>query len=344
MESSPDCEDLQVVHSRSPKTSAVMFSAGVLGNVVALVLLEVRRRRQKHSASLFQVLVTALVITDLLGTFSLSPLVISAYAQNRSLLGLSHSRAACNHFGFSMTFFSLVTLAVLLCMAVERWLAIGHPYLYERRVTVRCGYVVLPMVYLACALFCLAPLLGVGFGRYVQYCPGTWCFMDLNSTSGELGHKVYKNVYASCLLLMIACTVLCNASVSYHLVLMHRRSKANRSSFRRTNGQKSQSITEEVEHLVLLGFMTIAFVICSLPLVIRVYMSSKDHATDLTALLLLSMNPIIDPWVFIILSPPVPRLLWEKLCKASRSRSNHKKILHTQSETCPSNMTMELQK
>ncbi|XP_072512920.1 prostaglandin E receptor 2b subtype EP2 [Salminus brasiliensis] len=337
-----NCGNLTTVLPGSPTTSAVMFSAGVLGNIVALVLLEIQRR--KKSATLFQVLVTALVITDLLGTFSVSPLVITAYSQNRSLLGLSDTRAVCAHFGFSMTFFSLVTLALLLGMAVERWLAIGHPFLYDRRVSVRCGYVLLPVVYLLCALFCSAPLLDVGFGRYVQYCPGTWCFIDLSTD--EPGHIAYKSVYASCLLAMIAFTVLCYASVSYHLLLMHRRSKANRSSFRRARGQRSLSITEEVEHLVLLGFMTIAFVICSLPLVIRVYMNSNDRAMDLKALLLLSMNPIIDPWVFIILSPPVPRLLWEMVCKVSRSQPTHEKVpnTHSQSDFWPSSPPIELQK
>ncbi|KAL0164006.1 hypothetical protein M9458_039759, partial [Cirrhinus mrigala] len=39
-----------------------------------------------------------------------------------------------------------------------------------------------------------------------------------------------------------------------------------------------------------------------------------------------SANPIIDPWVFIILSPPVPRLLWEKLCKTTKFKSTKEKV------------------
>uniref|UniRef100_A0A4W4FDK4 G-protein coupled receptors family 1 profile domain-containing protein n=1 Tax=Electrophorus electricus TaxID=8005 RepID=A0A4W4FDK4_ELEEL len=324
----PRVSQCSTVLSGTPTTSAIMFSAGVLGNVVALVLLKIRRKNQ--SASLFQVLVTALIITDLVGTFSVSPLVITAYSRNQSMIGLSgndSNNTICSHFGFAMTFFSLVTLALLLSMALERWFSIGLPYFYERHINTRCGYVAIILIYLVCTLFCVTPFFG--FGRYVQYCPGTWCFIDMNSD--ELGHKVYKNIYASCLLAMIVCTVLCNASVIYHLLLMYRRRKANRSSFRRPKGSKrSLSLTKEVEHLVLLGFMTIAFLICSLPLVIHVYISSsrdtKYPAMDLTALLLLSMNPIIDPWVFIILSPPVPRLLWGVICHAPRSQHSHDKL------------------
>ncbi|XP_051511449.1 prostaglandin E2 receptor EP2 subtype-like [Myxocyprinus asiaticus] len=316
----------------SPTTSAIMFSAGVLGNVVALILLEIRRRKQ--TASLFQVLVTSLIITDLLGTFSVSPLVITAYLRNESLLGMSGNRSVCEHFGYAMTFFSLVTLAILLSMAVERWLSIGHPYFYEKRLTKRCGYIAVTLIYLVGVLFCVTPFLG--FGKYVQHCPGTWCFIDMDLDERE--HKVFNIIYASCLLAMIVCTVLCNASVIYHLLLMYRRHKANWSSTR--GHRKHRSITKEVEHLVLLGFMTVAFVICSLPLVIQVYIHTifnlESHKKDLIALLLLSANPIIDPWVFIILSPPVPRLLWDKMCKNLKSKPTQEKFICVQPPLCQS--------
>ncbi len=256
------CREQPTVSDGSPTTSAIMFSAGVLGNVVALILLEIRRRKQP--TSLFQVLVTSLIFTDLLGTFSLSPLVLTAYLRNESLIGMSEKGLVCGHFGYAMTFFSMVTLAILLSMAVERWLSIGHPYCYEKRMSKRCGYITITLIYLLCALFSVSPFLG--FGKYVQYCPGTWCFIDMHASE----HKVFNMIYASCLLAMIVCTVLCNVSVIYHLSLMYRRRKAHRGSVRRQRGHKRhRSIAKEVEHLVLLGFMTIAFVICSLPLVVR---------------------------------------------------------------------------
>ncbi|XP_051951288.1 prostaglandin E2 receptor EP2 subtype-like [Xyrauchen texanus] len=327
------CHERLDVSYGSPTTSTIMFTAGVLGNVVALILLEVRRRKQ--TASLFQVLVTSLIITDLLGTFSVSPLVITAYLRNESLLGLSGNSLVCAHFGYAMTFFSIVTLAILLSMAGERWLSIGHPYFYEKRLRKRCGYIAITVIYLVGALFCVTPFFG--FGNYVQHCPGTWCFIDMDPP--EHRNKVFNIIYASCLLAMIVCTVLCNASVIYHLLLMYRRRKANRSSIRRLRGQKRRrSITKEVEHLVLLGFMTIAFVICSLPLVIQVYINtifnSEGHKKDLIALLFLSANPIIDPWVFIILSPPVPRLLWHKMCKTAKSKPTQEKLPSIQPASC----------
>lgn len=258
------CHDRVTVSSGNPYISAAIFTAEVLGILIALVLLEMRRRRQ--SPSLFQVLVTALVITDLLGSFSISPLALASYTQNRTLVDMSKNRAVCAYFGFSLTFFSLATLAILCAMALERYLSFGQPFFYERHLTKRCGYITIPLIYLVCIFFCLAPFMG--FGEYVQYCPGNWCFFDMNPN--ETKHKVYVGVYASLALIMISTTVISNLSVVYHLIIMYRRYKSHRGGVTRRIRfyQKSFAMTEEVEHLLLLVFITVAFVICSFPLVV----------------------------------------------------------------------------
>uniref|UniRef100_A0A8C8FTJ6 Uncharacterized protein n=1 Tax=Oncorhynchus tshawytscha TaxID=74940 RepID=A0A8C8FTJ6_ONCTS len=47
----------------------------------------------------------------------------------------------------------------------------------------------------------------------------------------------------------------------------------------------------------------------------------ESHKTDLIALLFLSTNSIVDPWVFIFLSPSVLRFFWGALCKVPLLRS-----------------------
>ena len=264
----------------SPLISAVMFAAGVFGNVAALVLLEIRRRRESgrgggggHRRTLFNVLVTSLVATDLTGTCLVSPLVQVSYSLNTTLVAMSGGgaspHAACAYFGFSMTFFSLATMSILFLMALERCLAIGHPYFYGRCVTKKCAYVTLPALFCVCALFCCLPLVA-DFGEYVQYCPGTWCFLDMNPAKGQ--HRAYANLYASVMLALVLAIVACNGSVVYHLVNMYRRRRRNGGSvtarFKRERGV-AVSLAEEVEHLILLVFMTIIFIICTMPLVVR---------------------------------------------------------------------------
>lgn len=264
--------------SKSPLGSAIMFAAGLFGNLLALAILVYRRCRDarggsaRRRRSLFNVLITSLVVTDLAGTCLVSPLVQLSYARNTTLVAMSPgTEAECKYFGVSMTFFSLATLSLLFTMALERCFAIGYPYLYNRYVTRKCAYVAIPLVFVFCMLFCLLPF--VGFGIYVQYCPGTWCFIDMNPSGLE--DRIYANLYATVMLTLVLATVVCNGFVVYQLFRMYQRRKRNGSvaapmaaNGRHSSERKTMSMAEEVEHLILLVFMTIIFIICTLPLVV----------------------------------------------------------------------------
>ncbi|XP_040920585.1 prostaglandin E receptor 2b subtype EP2 [Toxotes jaculatrix] len=332
-ESNLSCRGNVTLAFGEPITSAVMFSAGVVVNILALALLEIRRRRT--SRSLYQILVTALLLTDLLGSISVSPVVLSAYAQNLTLLGMSKNMELCFYFGFSMTFLSLCTLSILCVMALERYFSIGHPYFYERHLNKRCVSITVVVIYLGSMLFCISPFLGFG-ERYVQYCPGTWCFLDMNHT--DVKNKVYIGFYASFILIIISTTVVCNISVIVLLVRMYKRGKVRR---RRVAAQsryhKSLSLTEEVEHLLPLIITTVVFICCTFPLVVRVYVNltgshGNQHKADLRALRLLSFHSIINPWVFIILRPSVLKVLWSYLHKPHTSTFTWGKTVSSQNK------------
>lgn len=261
---------------KSPLISAIMFAAGIFGNVAALVILEIRRRRDTRTGearrrSLFNILITSLVVTDLAGTCLVSPLVQLSYSYNTTLVGMSSpaTHSVCKYFGVSMTFFSLATMSLLFTMALERCFAIGYPYLYSRHVTKKCAYITIPLMFLLCTLFCLLPF--VGFGTYVQYCPGTWCFIDMNPENSE--DRAYANLYATVMLVLVLVIVACNGFVVYQLFKMYQRRRRNggsvMASTRSTSERRAMSMAEEVEHLILLVFMTIIFIICTLPLVVR---------------------------------------------------------------------------
>ncbi|XP_029569970.1 nidogen-2 isoform X3 [Salmo trutta] len=264
------CHSNLHIDKGNPRISAIMFSAGVIGNLAALILLEIRRRKyqSRQRLSLFHVLVTTLVVTDLMGTCLVSPFVLAAYSLNTTIIAMIKTEppAMCEYFGFCMTFFSLATLFLLFAMALERCLSIGYPYFYGRHITKRCGYITIPFIYLVCAVFCIMPFLG--FGDYVQYCPGTWCFIDMNPLMPE--DRVYPVLYATVMLILVLSVAACNAFVVYHLVLMYRRRKLNGGSVttRSKKDRRVLSMSEEVEHLIVLVFMTVIFMICSLPLVV----------------------------------------------------------------------------
>ncbi|KAL8168678.1 UNVERIFIED_CONTAM: hypothetical protein K2H54_010732 [Gekko kuhli] len=303
-----------------------MFAAGLAGNGAALALLvragRARRRGARARAAAFHVLVRALVLTDLAGTCLTSPVVLAAYARGRTLLALGPDGRLCRYFAFAMSFFGLATVGCLGAMALERSLALGAPYRYRRlRLGRRAAALALPALYAAAAALCALPLLGVG--RYVQYCPGTWCFLqtrfDGAAAPAASSAAAFALLYAALLLLLILAVLLCNLCAIVSLLRMHRRGPPPPP--RQTldaAARRPVSVAEELDHLILLAFMTIIFAVCSLPFTIRVFLNrftgDGDYKEDLRALRFLSINSIIDPWVFTILRPPVLRLIRSALC------------------------------
>ncbi|NXC07128.1 PE2R2 protein, partial [Orthonyx spaldingii] len=260
-----------------------------------------------------------------LGTCSVSPLVLASYHRNRTLSALAHGGHICLYFGFAMSFFGLATMLILFAMALERCLALGRPYFYERFLSPRTGLVALPAIYTFSATFCSLPLLG--FGRYVQYCPGTWCFIQMHPEPQQHDREAagldvtFSLLYSTLLLFLILAVLLCNLSVIVNLSRMHRRGQRMRrvtalEQPRAASGcsRRIFSMAEEIHHLLLLSIMTITFITCSLPFTIRAYVNKfsrgeDNHEWDLLALRFLSINPIVDPWVFTILRLPLLRLL-----------------------------------
>uniref|UniRef100_A0A8C8RAY9 Prostaglandin I2 receptor n=1 Tax=Pelusios castaneus TaxID=367368 RepID=A0A8C8RAY9_9SAUR len=296
-----------------PVLSSVMFSAGVVGNVVALAILGVHRKELRTKTSAFCILVTGLAATDLLGTCFLSPVVFVSYARNASLLGLAKGgQELCQLFGFSMTFFGLASMLILCAMAVERCLAISHPYFYSQHNGRGWAKLALPVIYAFSALFCGLPFLGVG--RLKQYCPGTWCFVEM--ASRQSGATAFSLTYASLMALLILAIFLCNGSVIVSLCQMYRKQQARRGSLglarRRRKSWFGQG-EEEVDHLVLLALMTLIFAICSLPLTIRAYIGGLapdgNEKGDMVAFRFVAFNPILDPWIFILFRRAVFRSL-----------------------------------
>lgn len=138
----------------------------------------------------------------------------------------------------------------------------------------RAGLVALPAIYTFSAAFCSLPLLG--FGRYVQYCPGTWCFIQMRVDDGRHKaaglHVTFSLLYATLLLFLILSVLLCNLSVIANLARMCRRGQRTRrlATLEQPrgvggSGRRIFSMAEEIDHLLLLAIMTITFVICSLP-------------------------------------------------------------------------------
>ncbi|XP_055051966.1 prostacyclin receptor [Misgurnus anguillicaudatus] len=312
MLSNKSCENITRIDvNGNPVLSTIMFIAGVVGNLVALAILGVHQKERRTKTSVFCILVTGLALTDLLGTCLLSPPVFVCYAQSLSLVGLTGNRWLCELFAFAMTFFGLASMLILCAMAVERCLAISHPYFYSKHVRRSFAKVALFLIYLFTFVFCLLPFFG--YGRHKQYCPGTWCFIKMEAEGeGEDEERrtlAFSLSYSVLMALLIAVVFLCNGSVIVTLCRMHRSQLSRRGSVL-SAGRKRRMSTwfgqgeEEMDHLVLLASMTFIFVICSLPLTICGFLNAVspvgNDQQNLAAFRFHASNPILDPWIFII--------------------------------------------
>ncbi|CAG5896920.1 prostaglandin E receptor 4 (subtype EP4) c [Menidia menidia] len=294
---------------KSLVTSATMFAVGVLGNLIAIVVLCVSKKEQKETT--FYTLVCGMAITDLLGTCFTSPVVIATYVASRWPGGV----LLCHFFSFSMLFFGSAGMSILCAMAVERYLAINHAYFYSQYIDRTMARFALLVTYLANIVLCIMP--SFGFGQHVRHFPGTWCFLDWRATD-PLG-ACYSFLYGGVMLVLIAVTVLCNLAVCRSLVGMNQRTGIVRtemcdqgSSRRRFPRLPSVTSAVEIQMFWLLIFMTIVFLVCSIPLVVRIFVNQlydpdyisaggkPDYRSDLLAIRFASFNPILDPWVYIL--------------------------------------------
>ncbi|MEE6492255.1 hypothetical protein FKM82_016529, partial [Ascaphus truei] len=231
--------------------STLLFSAGLLGNLVALfILLQHKLHVKSKKTSVFYILVTGLTLINLTGKCLVSPMVLAAYSNNQTLVGLADNRSLCHIFGFAMTFFGLAPMLILLAMAFDCWLALGHPFFYHVHITRKVGLL-------------------VPFGVYEQYCPGTWCFIRMTMEEPSPGVLAYSVLYGTVMGLFVVAIIIFNIAIMKNLYQMYQ--SQHQKCYMVTNITKNheeakQVGMEELDHLILLAVMTILFAVCSFPL------------------------------------------------------------------------------
>ncbi|KAM8962281.1 prostaglandin E2 receptor EP4 subtype [Pelodytes ibericus] len=319
--------------SKPPTIPAVMFIFGVVGNLIAIIVLCKSRKEQKETT--FYTLVCGLAITDLLGTCLVSPVTIATYVQNKWPGG----HALCEYSSFILLFFGLSGLSIICAMSIERYLAINHAYFYNHYVDKKLAGLTLFAIYVSNVLFCALPSMGLGKTTF-QY-PKTWCFIDWRTNVST--YAAYSYMYAGFSSFLILVTVLCNVLVCVALIRMHRQfvrrtslgTDTRISDFRRRRSFRRMA-GAEIQMVILLIATSVVVLICSIPLVVRVFINQlyqpelvKDVSSnlDLKAIRIASVNPILDPWIYILLRKTVLSKLIEKIkclfCRIGGGRRPH---------------------
>ncbi|KAG7230661.1 hypothetical protein INR49_025378 [Caranx melampygus] len=287
-----------------------MFAGGAIGNLIAIIVLSVSKQERKSSA--FYTLVCGLAVTDLLGTCLASPLTIANYLDQKVL----KNEHVCEFQSFLLLFFGVTGLSIICAMAAERYLAICCPYTYQRwGVDRRFAQKFLFLIYISNIFFCCLPMMGMA--RSLLQSSSTWCFIDWQTH--EPLAAAYSVLYGVVSLLLILGTIVLNLAVCGALLLMRQRTvqrPVTRASVR--DRWRALSSAAETQMMTVLMMTSAVVLACSAPLVVRVFANrlllKNDPEADLAAIRIASVNPILDPWIYILLR----RSLFRRLLNLSR--------------------------
>ncbi|XP_043966502.1 prostaglandin E2 receptor EP4 subtype-like [Gambusia affinis] len=334
-----------------PTVYILLLMSALFGNLIAIAVLCKTHREKRET--MFYTLVYGLVVTDLMGGLLATPVTIAAYAQGQWIGG----DPLCQYMGFILLFYSLTGLSIIFAMSVDRYIAVNHPYIYNNYVKKKHARHTLVAIYISNALFCALP--AIGFGQVVIQHPQTWCFLDWRTK--HTTHAVYSYLYAGVSIFLIFSTVVFNVLLCVVLIRMHKsflrrmsqRTDAGRSvGSRRTSVNFAHLADSEIQMVLVLVATTVVVLICSIPLVVQVFVNQLykppvelniAKSPDIRAIRFATLNPILDPWIYILLRKSVLRNCIEKIkyifSKAGirRSETVHlSSIHHATSTSCPS--------
>ncbi|XP_071145221.1 prostaglandin E2 receptor EP3 subtype-like [Mytilus edulis] len=300
----------------TPVSSATMFSIGVVGNIFAIIV--IWRSSPSHKWKAFYRYVFLLAITDLLGILLTSPITLYTYVNNRQWIG---GQPLCNFYGFQMAFSGVATVLIAGAMSVDRLMAVYFPYFYTKEIKNiprRINYI-LVFICLFSILVGVSPIIGFGHNQ-VQF-PGTWCFFKIHSE--EIVDKAFCIMYASTILIVILIMAVCNTLVIAFL-------KNESLEWAYANGRKtsisSVKSSRKKNDLYIIIFLVAIFVVfsaCWTPFMVYIYVRQSgvhwNGQTELIIIRIVSLNQIIDPWVYILLRKE-NLMKFQKFCISTKDR------------------------
>ncbi|XP_047103872.1 prostaglandin E2 receptor EP4 subtype [Schistocerca piceifrons] len=279
------------------------YVLGVAGNVAALLILRGQARHRRHALML-----RCLAANDLVAlTGMLLQLYLKLYLP-------------CEYFSEYWScvvrvlwrLFGLGSGCVAIVMAVERWLALTHPFFYQMHVTyhmIKQSIFILWAVVLV--LVCL-PL--TGFGIYFE---DGKCVRLRKAKAPE--DVAYAYLYFTFGTVLCACIVVCNLAVIRALCQLGCRGRRRRLGVRILRhasrhgepGAASEimynaATTEEVAFARLMAVLCIMFVVCWVPQLMSIPMTQLVEGSRYklffdVAECLLALHFMLDPYVYVLL-------------------------------------------
>lgn len=314
-----------------------VYVVGIVGNALAIVVIRRGERRVRNRKYLL--LLTALAANDLvalIGQLSLM-LVSESFTGSRWYCA---ARVLLRVFGIG-------SVCIAVVMALERYLALTRPFLYQKQVTYYVIRTALLVSWLWAAALTCAPMLGLGL--YYDQSTGA-CLRYRNAeTALDFGYAVFYVMFGTLLCVML---VYCNVCVIRALYAITSPGcpaalrRLSRSSTRQqpaaahsVSPQQNFATAEEVFFSRLMATLSVLFMICWLPQMVMssLFLALGKHWWARLSLwariadLLMLLNYVLDPVLYVLLRRTRVAVLTAAITHCCR---NHKSSTESMKTSC----------
>ncbi|KAH0545847.1 hypothetical protein KQX54_003536 [Cotesia glomerata] len=328
----------------------LVFIFGIVGNISALIILFYKDKRRNHKHLL---MLRCLAFNDLIALLGqLVQMYVATYAPS-----IATQQYFCALRILWRTF-GLFSGGVAIVMAVERWLALARPFVYQKHVTYPRIVHFMIIFWIAALTVTSLPLFGFGLyydnGQCVRYREAK---MPI-----DIAYAYLSFSFGTCLCFSI---VWFNLAVTKVLGKFRQKNKLLRRCSRAASHNKAfspsktfslgevGSTCEERAFARLMTVLSTSFVICWMPHMITIpvaqyYLSLKETTTVIKksikiffqiADVLLGVHFTLDPYFYVLLRMPKNKFsLLKHLCRIcwpARSRSSSSSDHHDHSGEDP---------
>lgn len=185
----------------------------------------------------------------------LLPAVIAAFSNQL----LKHLSQLCQYQAFFLNMTYLLSMTLVFCISLDRYVAVGHPFYYNRRIAKGGGAAVVSVLLalFACIIVAVSAMpLALGVG-YTIVGPGTYCFFDWDQTQPRARAVALTNLSLGSL--FITMVLYLTVGVCGHLYRMVKD---------RGIDTYNSSVKTEIYFLKLTVIIGITFSACTLPLLV----------------------------------------------------------------------------
>ncbi|XP_047034796.1 prostaglandin E2 receptor EP1 subtype [Helicoverpa zea] len=330
----------------------VVYAIGIVGNACAIIALRRGERRIRNRKHLL--LLTSLAANDLVALVGM----MCALLVSELVPGAGGSRAYCAA-RVVLRVFGIGSVCIAVTMAMERYLALTRPFLYQKQVTY---YVIrtalLASWFWAAALTC-APILGLG--RYYNE-PARECVRYRNAVT--LSDFAYAIVYVVFGTMLCVVLVYCNLAVIRALYaisaprgggpVVRRVSKSSCRQRARTApgapAHHNAATAEEVAFSRLMATLSVLFMICWMPQMLtsalHLGLGARPWLKPLSMLsdMLMLLNYVLNPILYVLMRQH-KRWSLTKLCHSiahcfKRSHKTSTESVSMKTSCCPQETVM----